>query len=99
MWKRFTKEEKKGIIEAIKESIIVGKEDIEINLCYLPALTEAVTAGEKILKATKPLTVRLVFNLLLKRYNIATQPHGCVAMLLKSDYEPKSPLIHHIRWN
>jgi site-specific DNA recombinase len=40
MWKRFTKEEKKGIIEAITESIIVGKEDIEINLSYIPTLIQ-----------------------------------------------------------
>jgi site-specific DNA recombinase len=53
MWKRFTKEEKKGIIEAITESIIVGKEDIEINLCYLPAITEAVTAGEENTESNK----------------------------------------------
>lgn len=37
-WNTFTPEEKKNIIETITKSIIVGKEDIEINLSYIPTL-------------------------------------------------------------
>lgn len=37
-WHTFTLEEKKTIIEAITSSIIVGKEDIEINLFHVPSL-------------------------------------------------------------
>jgi len=36
-WKFFTPSEKKNVIEAITKSIIVGKEDIEINLAYIPS--------------------------------------------------------------
>lgn len=42
-WKTFTNEEKKSIIEAITKSIIVGKEDIEINLAYIPTLAQKKT--------------------------------------------------------
>ncbi len=37
-WKTFSLEQKKSIIEAITTSIKVGKEDIEINLAYIPTL-------------------------------------------------------------
>ncbi|KAA3621548.1 MAG: recombinase family protein [Bacteroidetes bacterium] len=37
-WHNFSKEDKKAIIEIITESIIIGKEDIEINLSYIPTL-------------------------------------------------------------
>lgn len=37
-WHNFTQEEKKTIIETITSSIIVGEEDIDINLSYLPTL-------------------------------------------------------------
>lgn len=39
-WQNFNLEEKKTIIEAITDSIIIGKEDIEINLSYLPTLVQ-----------------------------------------------------------
>jgi site-specific DNA recombinase len=35
-WHTFTIEEKRSIIEAITESIVIGKEDIEIHLNYIP---------------------------------------------------------------
>lgn len=35
-WNIFSQEEKKSIIELITESIIIGKEDIAINLSYIP---------------------------------------------------------------
>jgi hypothetical protein len=39
-WDTFNQEEKKNIIAAITTSIIVGKEDILINLAYMPILNE-----------------------------------------------------------
>jgi site-specific DNA recombinase len=39
-WDTFNQEEKKNIIAAITTSIIVGKEDILINLAYMPILSE-----------------------------------------------------------
>jgi site-specific DNA recombinase len=38
-WTSFTKEDKRSIIETVTKSIKVGKEDIEINLAYLPTIT------------------------------------------------------------
>lgn len=37
-WYNFTPEEKKTIIEAITSSIVAGREDIAINLSYIPTL-------------------------------------------------------------
>ncbi len=37
-WGTFTLDEKRRIIETITSSVIVGKEDIEINLSYIPSL-------------------------------------------------------------
>lgn len=39
-WHTFTNDDKKTIIEAITDSIIIGNEDIEINLSYIPTLTQ-----------------------------------------------------------
>lgn len=38
-WPSLTAEDKRKIIEAITEEIVVGKDDIDINLCYLPPAT------------------------------------------------------------
>jgi site-specific DNA recombinase len=35
-WPKLPEEEKRRIIEAITEKIIVGKDEVEINLCYAP---------------------------------------------------------------
>jgi site-specific DNA recombinase len=42
-WKELTFEEKRKIVENITENIIIGKEDIAINLCYLPSPSELTT--------------------------------------------------------
>lgn len=47
-WKSFNEEEKKRIVEAITESIVVGKEDIEINLSYVPTLSPETTLNPPI---------------------------------------------------
>ncbi len=39
-WDKLNKEEKIGIIQTITENIIIGKEDVTINLCYLPPFLE-----------------------------------------------------------
>ncbi len=38
-WQNLPTEEKRHIVEAITERIEVGKEEISINLCYMPAVT------------------------------------------------------------
>lgn len=54
-WDSFAKEDKKAIIETITKSIIVGKEDIEINLSYLPTLpTENAKTPSKSINCRVP---------------------------------------------
>jgi site-specific DNA recombinase len=47
-WPHMSSEEKRQLIEAITDHIVIGKEEVEINLLYLPAF---VTDAEK---ATQP---------------------------------------------
>jgi len=39
-WPKLNREEKRAIIESITEKITIGKEDVTINLCYLPSPSE-----------------------------------------------------------
>lgn len=59
-WSNFTLEEKKDIIDLITKSIIIGKEDIEINLTYIPTL-EKKTEDAKIISLPNDHN-RLAFN-------------------------------------
>jgi len=45
-WSQLTFEEKRKIIENITEKIIVNKEDVTINLTYLPSSLELMTKGQ-----------------------------------------------------
>jgi site-specific DNA recombinase len=45
-WGNFSQEEKKNIIETVVKNIIVGKDDIEIELAYLPMLVPQTTQGK-----------------------------------------------------
>lgn len=45
-WSTFTVEDKKIIIEAISKSIIVGEEDIDIHLNYIPTITQVPSINE-----------------------------------------------------
>lgn len=42
-WPELTYEEKRKIIETITENIIIAKDEVTINLCYLPTPTPAAT--------------------------------------------------------
>jgi site-specific DNA recombinase len=44
-WPELDEQEKRKIIEGITEQVIVGKEDITINLCYIPTSSELVASG------------------------------------------------------
>lgn len=46
-WPQLAKEEKRKIVENITETITIGKEDISINLSYLPSLSENVAKRER----------------------------------------------------
>ena len=45
-WTGLTAEERRKIVESITEKIVVGKEDVTINLCYLPS-SPKTTAKEQ----------------------------------------------------
>jgi site-specific DNA recombinase len=48
-WPQLARDEKRKVIEHITENITVGKEDIAINLCYLPTSSENVTERQRTL--------------------------------------------------
>ena len=45
-WPELTEEEKRRIVENVTEKIVVDKDEITINLCYLPSSSE-ITAGRQ----------------------------------------------------
>jgi site-specific DNA recombinase len=46
-WPNLTADEKRKVIENITEKIIIGKEDVTINLCYLPTSPKMMTSGQR----------------------------------------------------
>lgn len=46
-WPELTPEEKRKIVENITEEIIVGKQDVTINLCYHPSSSEMMTSRQR----------------------------------------------------
>ena len=46
-WPRLTHDEKRKIVEAITEKITVGKDELEIRLCYLPSLSEITSKKQR----------------------------------------------------
>jgi len=46
-WPELTSEEKRKIVENITEKIIVGKDDVTINLCYLPSPSKMMTSRQR----------------------------------------------------
>ena len=46
-WPKLEADEKRNIIEAITEKIVVGKDEISINLCYLPPCKEMAKGVRK----------------------------------------------------
>ena len=46
-WPELEQSEKRQIVEHITEKIVVGKDDIAINLCYLPSSAELVTERQR----------------------------------------------------
>lgn len=53
-WAGFGEEEKRKIIENITEKVVVGREDITINLCYLPSSSEMVANKQRNLRGSSP---------------------------------------------
>ncbi|MFO7951234.1 MAG: hypothetical protein R6U91_00250, partial [Bacillota bacterium] len=46
-WNGLTVEERRKIVESITEKVIVGKEDVTINLCYLPTTSPELVASSQ----------------------------------------------------
>ena len=53
-WPELAFEEKRKIIENITEKIVIGKEDVTINLTYLPSSLELVASGQRNLRDSWP---------------------------------------------
>lgn len=49
-WPELTNEEKRKIIDNITEKIIIGNEDVTINLCYLPPSNKIAASGQRNLR-------------------------------------------------
>lgn len=46
-WGDLTSEEKQKIVEAVVDRLVVGKDDVAIDLCYVPAFSEIVATGQR----------------------------------------------------
>lgn len=46
-WPQLSEEEKRNIVENVTEQIIIGKDDVTINLCYLPSSSEFVATKQR----------------------------------------------------
>jgi len=46
-WNNLSTEERRKIVENITEKVIIGKDDVIINLCYLPTTSPEVTASSQ----------------------------------------------------
>ena len=53
-WPQLTPQEKRKIIENIVEDIIIGDDDISINLCYLPSPSQMVAKEQHNLRVALP---------------------------------------------
>lgn len=47
LWASLTMDEKRALVEAITDKIIVGKDEIDITLCYLPSCKEMAEGWRK----------------------------------------------------
>jgi hypothetical protein len=46
-WTTLAADEKRRIAETITEQIVVGQDDVSINLCYLPSSPEMAATGQR----------------------------------------------------
>ncbi|MBT4512856.1 MAG: recombinase family protein [Chloroflexi bacterium] len=53
-WPELNDEEKRRIVESITEKIVVGTDDVTINLCYLPTSLEMVASGQHNFRDSSP---------------------------------------------
>jgi len=53
-WPDFTFEEKRKIVETLTEKIVIGKDDVTINLCYLPNYSEMIATKQRNVRDSSP---------------------------------------------
>ena len=53
-WPDLGFEDKRKILENITERIVIGKDDVTIDLCYLPSASEIVSKGQRNIRDSSP---------------------------------------------
>ncbi len=53
-WPELSPDEKQKIVEAVVDRIVIGKEDVAIELCYVPSFSEIVATGQRDLTGSSP---------------------------------------------
>jgi site-specific DNA recombinase len=53
-WSDLSRDEKRKIIETVAEKITVGKDDVTIDLCYLPSPSEVMAEEQRNLRGSSP---------------------------------------------
>lgn len=53
-WEDLAREEKRQVIETITERITIGKDEVEIDLAYLPSSSEVLAEGQRNLTGSSP---------------------------------------------
>src|SRR5450759_243584 len=76
-WPKLPNEEKRRIIEAITEKIIVGKDEVDINLYYAPPAPPSGHSGGSQNKSGGSIPPNTPVN----RGKRATNPHGFIAAM------------------
>ncbi len=66
-WPHLTRDEKQQIIESITEKIIIGKDEVAVNLCYFPGSQEMTTWQRKLPYGLFPASPALHLNLYSNR--------------------------------
>jgi len=58
-WPELDSHEKRKVVEAITEKVIIGKDEVTIHLCYLPVTSEIMAAGQHIPRDSSRQSVRM----------------------------------------
>jgi site-specific DNA recombinase len=53
-WQTLESEEKRKVVENITEKVVIGKDDVTINLCYLPSTSEIMAEKQRGLTGSWP---------------------------------------------
>ena len=56
-WPKLEQEEKRKIIETVTEKIVIGKDEVDIHLCYLPNASEIMARRQRDLRGSSPRSI------------------------------------------